>query len=55
MKYCNNNDCKWNDRKGLCTSFEFEDDEPRIPEDRECMKDYSKNDKKISPSTSNNY
>ena len=38
MKYCNNNDCKWNDRMGLCTAFDFDDDEPEETTDRECQK-----------------
>lgn len=38
MKYCNQSDCKWNDRKGACTYMHFEDEGPEEAEDRECMK-----------------
>lgn len=42
MKYCNNNECKWNDRHGTCTSFAFEDDED--DNTRECMKNKNNDD-----------
>lgn len=36
MKYCNNNDCQWNSRDGMCTYFSFdEDEEDDIPPEEE--------------------
>lgn len=26
MKYCNKSECPWNDRNGICTYFDFEEE-----------------------------
>lgn len=35
MKYCNNNDCQWNSRDGMCTYFSFDDEDDDIPAEEE--------------------
>lgn len=35
MKYCNNNECQWNSRDGMCTYYSFDDEDDDIPEEKE--------------------